>query len=357
MRKDYQDKLYALLCDIWGYSETMFEEHRSCARMVEFLKEKQIEVVKEDNDRIFPKSNKATTIKNCFDNMISNKVDIRFDASVSSIKWENNEFIVETNSGIYTFDAVVVATGGVTYPTTGSTGDGYKFAKLFDIDTIKPRSSLCGIRLLDIPKELEGTPLNAKLSIVNNGKVVASNIGEFLFTNYGVSGPNVFTLSSKTEEYSINGYKLCFDLLVNDSKECIIDKLKKFSKNNPKKYIFHSVNSLVNIKIAKLILSKCGILENKQCANISNVEYALIADNIKALAFDIENFDSIERATVTRGGVSVKEINPKTMESKKVKNLYFIGEVIDVDALSGGYNLQIAFSTAFACAKYLNDLV
>ena len=113
--------------------------------------------------------------------------------------------------------------------------------------------------------------------------------------------------------------------------------------------------NVINLKIAKLILERLNISEKKQCAQISNAEILKMAEMIKSLEFEIDNFDNLERATITRGGVSVKEINPKNMESKKYKNLFFIGEVLDVDGLSGGFNLQIAFSTAYACANYLNQ--
>lgn len=322
--------------------------------MVEFLNINNVETICEKGDRVFPKTNKAKTIKNCFDNLTLGSIAL--ETAVLNIAKKDNQFVLETNKGTYNFDAVVIATGGVTYPTTGSTGDGFKFAKGFNIDVLKPRSSLCGIRLVDVPKNLEGTPINSKLSVVNKGKIIATNKGEFLFTSFGVSGPNVFTLTSKIEEYSINGFELILDLLETHTKENLILKLKEFSKNNPKKHIFYAVNSLVNLKLSKLVLSKCGIEESKQCANISNVEYNKIAETLKALTFKIENFDNIECSTITRGGVNVKEINPKTMESKKESNLYFIGEVIDVDGFTGGYNLQIAFSTAFVCAKHLNEI-
>ena len=326
----------------------------SSENMVDFLNLNNVETICEKGDRVFPKTNKAITIKNCFDNLT--KGIVALETVVLNITKKEEQFVLETNKGSYNFDVVIIATGGVTYPTTGSTGDGFKFAKEFNIDVLKPRSSLCGIRLVDVPKNVEGTPLNCKLSVVNQGKIVASNKGEFLFTSFGVSGPNVFTLTSKIEEYSINGFDLSLDLLETYTKENLILKLKEFSKNNAKKHIFHAVNDLVNLKLSKLVLSKCEIDESKQCANISNAEFNKIAETIKALTFKIENFDNIECATVTRGGINVKEINPKTMESKKISNLYFIGEVLDVDGFTGGYNLQIAFSTAFACAKHLNDI-
>lgn len=324
--------------------------------MVEFLNNNKIEVAVEENNRVFPKTNKAATIKNCFDALAGFNADVKFETEVGLVSKQENEFKVETNKGTYYFDALIVATGGVTFPTTGSTGEGYKVANSFNLDVIRPRASLCGIRLINPPDGLEGTPLNCKLSIVDDGKVVSCNTGEFLFTNYGVSGPNVFTLTAKTDKHSVSGCDLSFDFLPDLTKEKVLGQLKQFIKDNAKKFVFYAVNNFVNVKLAKLILLNCDIPENKQCANLSNTELNKIVDGLKTFNFKIDNFDNIERATVTRGGVNVKEINPKTMESKKVENLFFVGEVLDVDGFSGGYNLQIAFSTAFACATHLNNL-
>lgn len=322
--------------------------------MIDFLNNNGIDIKIENNDRVFPITNKAITIKNCFDNL-SNKVNLKLNTEVTSINKINDKFIVKTNNGNYSFDVVVIATGGVSYPTTGSSGDGYKFATSFDIDTIKPRGALCGIRLNNIPDNFEGLPLNCKLSLKSNSKVVCYNLGEFLFTNYGVSGPNVFTLTSKIDKYSINGDVLAFDFLPQDTLEEIVENLKCYTKSNPTKFVVHAVASMVNLKISKLILKTLNIPENKQSAQISKIEIQNIANLLKNYEFEIDNFDNVERATITRGGINIKEINPKTMESKKVPNLYFIGEVLDVDGLSGGYNLQIAYSTAYACANNIKS--
>ena len=322
--------------------------------MIDFLNNNGVDIKIENNDRVFPATNKSITIKNCFDNQ-SNKVNLKLNTEVISIDKINDKFIVKTNNGNYSFDVVIIATGGVSYPTTGSSGDGYKFAESFEIDTIKPRGALCGIRLKNIPDNFEGMPLNCKLSLKSNSKVLCYNAGEFLFTNYGVSGPNVFTLTSKIDKYSINGDMLAFDFVPNDTVEEIIENLKSYTKLNPTKFVVHAIASMVNLKIAKLILKNLNMPENKQSAQISKVEMQNIANSLKNYEFEIENFDNTERATITRGGINIKEINPKTMESKKVPNLYFIGEVLDVDGLSGGYNLQIAYSTAYTCATHLKS--
>lgn len=322
---------------------------------ISFLTNNGVDIKLEDNNRVFPATNKAITIKNCFDNLVSKSAILKLNTCALSVKKVDEKFEVETNNGCLYFDVLIVATGGVTYPTTGSSGDGYRFAENFSILVNKPRGSLCGIRLVTVPENFEGLPLNCKLSIKSKGKVLCENTGEFLFTGYGVSGPNVFTLTAKVDKHSINGDSLCFDFLPNSSSEDVLGQLKNYISLNQTKFVFHAVNSLLNIKIAKLLLLKLNIAENKQCAQISNKELNLIVNAIKNFELEIDNFDNVERATVTRGGINVKEVNPKTMESKKVENLFFIGEVLDVDALSGGYNLQIAYSTAYACATYLNE--
>ena len=322
--------------------------------MVDFLEKHGITTKIENNDRVFPTTNKAITIKNCFDNLVDIG-DIKLNTQVLSISKENDGFVVETNNGYYKFDAVIVSTGGSSFPMTGSSGDGYRFATNLGITVNSPRGALCGIRLKNIPENFEGFPLNSKLSIKSNGKIICQSCGEFLFTNYGVSGPNVFTLTSKVDKYSLNGDILCFDLLPSLQRDEISSRLKEYMTANPTKFVVHAVASIVNLKLSKLILNSLNIPENKQSAQISKAELSNIVDSLKNYEFEIENFDNIERATITRGGVDIKEINPKTMESKKIENLYFVGEVLDVDGLSGGYNLQIAYSTAFACANHLKS--
>lgn len=323
--------------------------------MVNFLTNNNVEVKVEDGNRVFPVSNKAITIKNCFDELVSKNVDLKLNTCVLSVEVKDDKYVLETNNGYYTFDALIVATGGVSFPTTGSSGDGHKFASNLKLDVVSPRSSLCAIRLQNTPSNFEGLPLNCKITLKSENKSVCSNTGEFLFTGFGVSGPNVFTLTSKINKHSINGDVLVLDLIPQLIQEDVVLSLKDYISLNSTKFVVHALNSLINLKIAKLILERLNISEKKQCAQISNAEILKMAEMIKSLEFEIDNFDNLERATITRGGVSVKEINPKNMESKKYKNLFFIGEVLDVDGLSGGFNLQIAFSTAYACANYLNQ--
>ena len=317
--------------------------------MVDYLNNNGLATKAEDNFRIFPISNRSRTVKEFLDSHINN-INLVTNAEVTDIIQDNNQFIVNTLDKRYIFDIVVIATGGLSYPTTGSSGDGLMLAKRLGLDVTLTRPSLCAIRLDNINPNLEGTPFSCLLKYYKNSKLKNYIYGDGLFTSFGVSGPAVFKLTSIIQESSINKDIFALDFCSELSSEDVRTKIKEYIKDNPKKYIIHLINSFVTLKIAKDMLIRLNIDEQVQCACVSNAMVMHIADILKNYSFTIDNFDNIERATITRGGVDVKQLNPHTMECKSIPNLYFIGEVIDVDAFSGGFNLQIAFSTAVACA-------
>lgn len=317
--------------------------------MVDYLNNNGLATKAEDNFRIFPISNRSRTVKEFLDSHINN-INLVTNAEVTDIIQDNNQFIVNTLDKRYIFDIVVIATGGLSYPTTGSSGDGLMLAKRLGLDVTLTRPSLCAIRLDDINPNLEGTPFSCLLKYYKNSKLKNYIYGDGLFTSFGVSGPAVFKLTSIIQESSINKDIFALDFCSELSNEDVRTKIKEYIKDNPKKYIIHLINSFVTLKIAKDMLIRLNIDEQVQCACVSNAMVMHIADILKNYSFTIDNFDNIEKATITRGGVDVKQLNPHTMECKSIPNLYFIGEVIDVDAFSGGFNLQIAFSTAVACA-------
>lgn len=317
--------------------------------MVDYLNNNGLATKAEDNFRIFPISNRSRTVKEFLDSHINN-INLVTNAEVTDIIQDNNQFIVNTLDKRYIFDIVVIATGGLSYPTTGSSGDGLMLAKRLGLDVTLTRPSLCAIRLDNINPNLEGTPFSCLLKYYKNSKLKNYIYGDGLFTSFGVSGPAVFKLTSIIQESSINKDIFALDFCSELSNEDVRTKIKEYIKDNPKKYIIHLINSFVTLKIAKDMLNRLNIDEQVQCACVSNAMVMHIADILKNYSFTIDNFDNIERATITRGGVDIKQLNPHTMECKSIPNLYFIGEVIDVDAFSGGFNLQIAFSTAVACA-------
>lgn len=318
--------------------------------LVEYLRKNGVTTKIETGNRVFPSTNKALTIKTFLDTNIGENVTLKIGCEVKKIVRSNERFKVVFGSTSQTFDAVVIATGGLSYPTTGSTGDGYKFAKSFGLNVVDTRPALCSIRLLNIPKNFEGTPFKCKVTFENNNKEITVK-GEGLFTGFGVSGPAIHKLSSLIKDYEIGLSTISFDLLYKKTYEQCMAEFKEYIKANQKKYIVHLLNKFINIKFAKDLLFDLDISEKLQCANISNSQLQTIINKLKDYKFEVLGFEDINKATITRGGVDCKQINPATMECKKINNLYFVGEVLDVDAFSGGFNLQIAFSTAYSCAQ------
>lgn len=318
------------------------------SNMLQFLNNNKVKTKVENNNRVFPVSNKASTITNMFGSILekANNVNLKLGTRVLEINKVYDKFEVGFGGITKTFDIVVIATGGLSYPTTGSHGEGYKFAKNLGVAVTKTRAALCGIKIKENLKMLEGVSFNVALKY-NAVKVT----GDVMVTKYGLSGPAAQSLSSLILEDVIKDKTISVDFLPNFSVNDLSEKIKQFKNCNAKKQTISLVTDLVNGKLANLILEVNKINKTKQVSQITNEEINKIINGIKFFELTSLSFDDIEHATITRGGVDVKEINPKTMECKTVPNLYFIGEVLNVDALSGGFNLQIAFSTGYACAQ------
>lgn len=324
--------------------------------MMNLLQEEGLTLTVERGERVFPASSKSsdvirTLVKRCE----RFNVKILLNTEVKHILKKNGIFEIGTSNGILTADKVIVATGGVSYPVTGSTGDGYIFAKIFGHTVIKPRPSLCPVILKDtVVKQLEGLSLkNVNTSVRNeNGKIIAEEFGEMLFTADGVSGPVILTLSSKINKIpDMENLLLSIDLKpALDEKTLDARVLKDFAENNNKAFK-NSLGALLPQKLIPVIVELSGIDGDAKVNTITSENRKNFVKLLKNLTFSVKSLDAISRAVITSGGVNVKEINPKTMESKIVDGLFFIGEVLDVDALTGGFNLQIAFSTASAASR------
>ena len=284
---------------------------------------------------------------------------------------EPSKFIVTTGNGEkITADKVIIATGGLSYPSTGSTGDGYKFAKYFSINVIKQLPSLVpfNVKELEDCKSMQGLTLkNISIKIFdgkNPNKALYEDFGELLFTHFGVSGPVILSASCFVED--AEGKILSIDLKSALSFEQLDARiLREFEENNNKKLksIIEKLlpSSLVEIFIKRLDKSKTNLKEKNVSTTgdikVSEVDKQLrkeIVELLKDFRLTIKSVRGFNESIITRGGIDVKEINPKTMESKKVKGLYFAGEVLDIDALTGGFNMQIACSTGFAAGDNVN---
>ena len=256
---------------------------------------------------------------------------------------------VVTDKGAYDFDEVVVATGGVSYPTTGSTGDGYVFAQSAGHKVTDIKSGLCGLNLEgDFFKELQGLTLkNVSLTIKNGAKTVFEDFGELLFTHFGVSGPIVLSSSLVINRLPLSSLSVGVDLKP-ALDESTLDKriLRDFDKYKNKQ-IANALVELVPQKLIAPLLKSAQISATKPTNAVTKEERARLVKVVKAFPIKIRSLRGIEEAIITSGGVDLSEINPKTMESKKVKGLRFCGEVLDVDAFTGGFNMQIAFATGY----------
>ena len=306
----------------------------------------------ERGQRVYPESDKAIDIVMAMRNYASASKVIYH--KVTSVKKIENGFKVIAKGDEYIFDKVIIATGGKSYPLTGSDGSGYALAiKLGHTVTelipslipIESKSHLCS--------DMQGLSLrNIGIKIRNrDSKVIYSDFGEMMFAHFGVTGPVILSASAHLRDYNIEDLTLEIDLKpALDEKTLDARLLSDFSKKSNKDLI-NSLGDLLPAKMIEPFIAVCGIDSRKKVNSITKLERKAILDNLKAFKIPLNAFRPIEEAIVTSGGVNVKEITPKSMESKLVDGLYFAGEVIDVDAYTGGFNLQIAFSTGYLAGK------
>ena len=374
--------------------------------IINFLKEEGLEVKKERGDRIFPVTDKSLDVLRCFERRIKKlEIEVKYNVKVEKIlvksenkipKEENGMLLdkegktinedkkptnedkisidekeislkqdemfiygVKTKIGIIKADKVILATGGKSYPLTGSTGDGYNLAKELGhkITEIKPSLVPLEIYEKDICSNLQGLSLkNVLINIIdkNKGKVIYNDFGEMIFTHFGVSGPIILSASAHLVRYK-NITQLLKEnkiILKIDFKPALDEQkldariLRDFEEIKNKQFK-NSLDKLLPQKLIPVIIKKTNIDEEKRVNLIKKEERKKLVSLIKDFEVTISKFRPIEEAIITAGGISIKDINPKTMESKLVKNLFFAGEIIDVDAYTGGFNLQIAYSTGY----------
>lgn len=330
---------------------------------VKFFEDNALKLKVERGNRVFPQSDKSSDVIKCFEKILkTNGVDVRLNTQVKKILTENDRaigVIIDTGEQIFV-DCVVVATGGVSYQSTGSTGDGYKWAKQFGHNVITPKPALVPI-LLKEDYSLQGLSLkNVTASIVMDNKIIHSQFGEMLFTHNGVSGPIILSLSSLINKHYSEGkfdakYKLIVDLKPALSNEVLDNRLLREFSEKPNTEIKNAILSLMPKALVGVVLQQAGIGGKNVVNSITKSQREKLVDTIKNMEFTITGLENINAGIITSGGVDCKQINPKTMMSKLINNLYFIGEVLDIDALTGGFNLQLAFSTAHQMCKSIID--
>ncbi len=315
----------------------------------------------ERGERIFPISDHSSDVISALNRTLEKEgVFIHLGTEVKEILYEEERAngIALADGRKIPADAVIVATGGLSYPGTGSTGDGYRFAREAGHIIVDCCPSLVPLEVEEaFVKELQGLSLrNVEVRLLENGKEKYRGFGEMLFTHFGVSGPLILSGSAylvplKQEKE----YTLLLDLKPALSEKQLDDRVLRDFNENKNKQFKNVLGKLFPSKLIPVMIALSGIHEDKKVNEISREERERFVRLIKELPMTITASRGYNEAVITRGGVSVKEINPSTMESKKAKGLYFIGEVLDLDALTGGFNLQIAWSTAYAAANGLAE--
>ena len=320
--------------------------------IINLLKEQGLKTKEERGNRIFPVTDRASDVLDALIKKLKKQsVKIITNCKVDEILAENDRVIgVKVQNKIYEADKIILATGGKSYPTTGSTGDGYKFAKKLGHTIMVPKPSLVALETrgqsLEICQRLQGLTLkNVGIKFVKENKVIYEDFGEMLFTHFGVSGPIILSGSAHLVRTNIENVKLIIDLKPALSEEKLEERILRDFENEKNKDFKNSLEKLLPKKLIPVVVEMMNI--DKKVNEVTKVERKKLVEILKKLTIEISGFRPVEEAIITAGGVSVKEINPKTMESKLVKGLYFAGEIIDVDSYTGGFNLQIAYSTGY----------
>ena len=333
--------------------------------IIEFLKRQGLEVKEERGNRIFPVTDKSLDVLKCFEKKLKSlNVNIILNTKVKEILVEDNIVKgVKTEKEIINADKVILATGGKSYPLTGSTGDGYVMAQKLGHTITKINPSLVPLETFDKEtcKNLQGLSLkNVQIELIdkNKNKVIYEDFGEMLFTHFGVSGPTILSSSAHLVRYkniqelfNENKISLKIDFKPALSEEKLNDRILRDFNEEKNKMFRNSLDKLLPQKLIPTIIKISGINPNKKVNEITKIERKNLVKLLKNLEITIKGFRSIDEAIITSGGIKIKEINPKTMESKIIKGLYFAGEIIDVDAYTGGFNLQIAYSTGYTAGK------
>lgn len=331
--------------------------------IIKFLNEQGLKVKEERGNRIFPATDKSKDVLDCFEKKLKSlNVKIMYNTQVTDVLInENNEVtgVKLKNQKIINAKKIILATGGKSYPLTGSTGDGYEILKKLGhtITSIKPSLVPLETYEEDLHYSLQGLSLrNVKIKFIDTrkNKEIYEDFGEMLFTHFGVSGPTILSGSAHLVRYKKidnllqeKNIKLIIDLKPALTEEKLNERILRDFEEEKNKSFKNSLDKLLPQKLIPVIVEYSNINPEKQVNSITKQERIKLVKILKGFEVTIKKFRKIDDAIITSGGVSIKEVNPKTMESKKIKGLYLAGEILDVDSYTGGFNLQIAYSTGY----------
>lgn len=322
-------------------------------QVIDFFEGNGMPTKTERGNRVFPVSDRSSDVISTLQRVLKNAgVKILLNTAVKNLIVEDNvvKGVVTDRNDTMIGDSVIVATGGLSYPSTGSTGDGYKFAKQYNHAVTECTPALVPFEIReDWVKDLQGLALkNVRVKIFEGKKVLFEEFGEMLFTHFGVSGPIILSATGSMKYKDIEKHpNLEIDLKPALDEEQLDKRILRDFEENKNKQFKNSINHLLPQRLIPVIIELSEIDPDKKVNEISKEERKRLVYLLKHLPMVIEGVRGWNEAIITKGGIKVKEINPSTMESKLVNNLYFCGEVLDLDALTGGYNLQIAWSTGY----------
>ena len=330
---------------------------------MDFFSARGLALKTERGGRVFPLSDHASDVTKTLEKACKNAgVTVLLNETAVELIAVNEETekgtlpritAVKTDKREIGCDTAIICTGGLSYPSTGSTGDGYKFAEKFGLKLIPPRPALCGINLKgDFYKEAQGLSLkNVALSAYAGGKKIYDEFGEMLFTHFGISGPIALSLSSLINRTDFRQVRLFLDFKPALDEETLDRRLLRLFDEQKNKTLRGAAADLLPQKMIGAVLKQANIPQEKRCNSVTKEERARLLKALKAFEMQPLSLRDFSEAIVTSGGVDVSEINPKTMDVKKVGGLKMCGETLDLDAFTGGFNLQIAFSTGFLAGK------
>ena len=323
--------------------------------MIKFLKSNGLPTIEEDHGRMFPGSNSSQDIVLLFVELLrKNNVILHMDEACTNVVVEENRVVgIKTDKGTYSFDVVIVATGGKSFVSTGSSGDGYKWAEALDIKVSNLYPGLVSLQTRE-DFDLAGLSLsNVGIQVKKDKKVLYKECGDILFTHEGLSGPGILIMSS----YVINKdpKRIILDLIPNKSVDEVDALLLERMSSLSNKQLKHILEMMIPKRLVQYIMNQLNIDVNLKANETTKAQRRSISELLKCLSFEIVNFAGFEQAMVTVGGIKTNQIQPQTMETKKIKGLKFAGEVLDLDAQTGGYNLQITWTTGYVAGSTLKE--
>ena len=324
------------------------------ADTMEFFEGMGVPLKTERGRRVFPVSDKASDIQFAFDRAIKERgIEVRYNSPVRAVEASENRFAVTTSHEKVEAKTVIISTGGLSYPLTGSTGDGHRMLCDMGVKITPLSPSLVPIETREDYSDLSGLTLkNVRLTVTDkNGREVYSELGEMLFTHFGVSGPLVLSASANMQSFPPETYKMKINLKPALTEEELDRRLISDLGENSAKDFINSLGKLLPQKLIETVVYRTGVDPHKKSANVTREERQSLLEVLRGFEIGVKGFRPIEEAIITSGGVDVSEINPKTMELKNHPGIFVAGELIDIDAYTGGYNLQLAFSTGHLAGK------